>query len=140
MSEEYNGNITEQLVEKEVREIIKDIKDDGIDYVEDVRKETVGYINDNLDSVVVTGDTIKGDIHFEDGDDVDEVISNTYKKGTLGDNYIDVKNLYEESLQIVADIDNGIENKVRYLIVENGYCIKYYNDGYGDATITVEEV
>ena len=140
MSEEYNGNITEQLIEKEVREIIKDIKDDGIDYVEDIRKDTVDYINDNLDSVISTSDTIKGDIHFEGGDDVDEVISNTYNKGTLGNNYIDVRNLYEESLQIVADIDNRIEDNIRSLIVDNGYCIKYYNDGYGDATITVEEV
>lgn len=152
MSEEYSRYITEQAIEKEVVEDIRYIVDDGIEYIEEVRTTTNDYIkataksyiigqeDDDVDSVIEIGKKINGDIHFEDEDVVDEVISNTDNKGVLGNNYIETKGIYNETLEIVSDTENEIEYKIRtFILNEKGYTLKYSNDGYGNANIVIEE-
>ena len=152
MSEEYGNYITEQAIEKEVIEDIRYIVDDGTKYIEEVRTTTNDYIeataksyiigqeDDDVDSVIEIGKKINGDIHFEDGDVVDEVISRTDNKGVLGNNYIETKGIYNETLEIISDTENEIEYKIRtFILNEKGYALKYSNDGYGNANIVIEE-
>ena len=98
--------ITEQMIEEEYYAIIDEIEAD----------------------VVNLGEEVNGDIHFNEGDNVDEVICSTEDKGVLGNNYVDVKNLYEDTVYIIQDTSSKIETSIRQYINDNGYVIGVKSD------------
>lgn len=132
------SRITEQLVEQELLETIERIRVDGIAYIETTKDDANAYITNkkenDTDGVIKRGKDINGDIHFEDEDDVDNVISNTVNKGILGENYIGTKQIYQDTLEIVPNTENEIETNIRQYIADKGYSIGVVSDD-GDGNV-----
>lgn len=151
--QKLKGRITEQLVEQEFLEIVEEnrvggikyienSRDDANAYIEEVKTDTNDYItdkkNNETDGVVKTGENIKGDIHFKEGDVVDEVILSAVDKGTLGNNYTEAKQIYQDTLAIAPDTEDEIEATVRNEIA-NKYEFSIANDGNGNVVVSLNK-
>lgn len=143
-----NSRITEQLIKQETLDYVEELRSTGVEeiegiketanaYIDNVKDETNEYIadkkNNEDDGVIKTGKDAKGDIHFEDGDNVDSVICNTSDKGTLGDNYVEAKQIYQDTLAIAPDTEEEIETNIRQYMNDN-YSIGIISDD-GDGNI-----
>lgn len=144
-----NGRITEQLVKQKTLDYVEELRSTGVEeiegikettnaYIDNVKDETNNYItdkkNNETDGVIKTGKDAKGDIHFEEDDNVDGVVYDTSDKGMLGNNYVETKQIHQSTLAIASDTEEEIEMNIRQYIVDNGYYIGVESDD-GDGNV-----
>lgn len=120
--------ITEQLIEKELLEYIEELKTTGKEEITAIKDAANKYIDEAETSVLSVKDDINGDIHFEEGDDVDSVIISAEDKGSLGENYMEAKQIYADTLDIAPTTEAKIEANIRQYMVDSGYSIGISSD------------
>lgn len=111
--------ITEQMIEEEILNEIEDIESDATGKIESVRDETLEFIEGQKDEM---------SSFFENAE------------AKLSEVDSDVESIRRQIIDIAPSKESEIEDNIRVLILENGYELKYHNDGHGNATIAVEEV
>lgn len=111
--------ITEQMIEEEVLADITSIKTSAIQTITNTKNDANNFIAQKKTSVESTG-------------------ANT--KNSLNKTLTDTNTIYNNILKIPSNTEVKIENNVRTMAVDNGFEIKFSNDGNGNITGTIARV
>lgn len=117
-------SITEQTLENEIISDIHEIKTAGIEEIKNAEKNTISNIEQQKERLEQA---------FSDT----KITGIIYKLNQI-DN--DTKVIYENIAAIAQNTEDEIEDNIRAMIINNGYGINIFNDGYGNVTVEITEV
>ena len=146
--EETIEQITEQTIEKEIREDIEAIKTDAVDTIEEIKQDAVNQI-DAIELYAIGEDGNSGEVNRIKNETLTYIDEKKVELAEFGNTsistaeatYEDICKINDDTDAIAEDTIVEIKANIRQMMVDNGYVIKIECDENGNADmVLVKEV
>lgn len=142
--EETIEQITEQTIEKEIREDIEEIKTDAVDTIEEIKQDAVNQI-DAIELYAIGEDGNGGEVNriksetlaYIDEKKTELADFGNISKATAEGLYEDICGINDDTDVIAEDTIVKIKANIRQMMVDNGYVIKIECDENGNADMVL---
>lgn len=141
--------VTEQTIEEEIKDELRDIKETAIKTIEELeeggvtncnktKEEAINQIEDDRQETLDYIASKKREMIFVLGENDED--GNPAVRGKLRKIDSDTNDTYENIKKIAPDTEAAIEIDIRQMIVGNGYSLEVVNDGNGNVNLNLGQV
>ena len=152
--------ITEQTLEEEIKDELREVKEDAVVQIDSIKDSTnnelesleqqcIANCDKTRDDAIAAIEKTRNDFLFYTANEKRDMIFTLGENDANGNHAVigklhkidsDTNNIYEKIKKVAPDTEAIIENDVRQMIVDDGYDIEIVNDGKGNITTNIGRV